>query len=357
MPGLEKLNIRQLRNLEGLALEPAAGVNILYGKNGSGKTSILEAIYLLGLARSFRSSQLKSLVQHEQDQFTLFARLSGGMTLGFQRGRKGGSDIRVAGKEAASVAELAQQLPLQLFNSDTFRVLEGSPKNRRNFIDWGVFHVEHQFFPVWRQLQKCLQQRNALLKQEARPEEVRPWTYEFVRCSELIDKFRQSYLDSLLPHVDEVLGRLYPIGGITFHYERGWEAEQELDEILERHADRDRRYGHTHYGPHRAELRIGLDGMDAVEVLSRGQQKLLVCALKLAQGILLQSAREKACVYLIDDLPSELDDNNRAALCRVLETLGSQAFITCVERQALDGCWERSEEKRLFHVKHGKITG
>lgn len=359
MPSLQKLSIRQLRNITSIDLQPGSGINIIHGANGSGKTSILEAIHLLGLARSFRSSQLKPLIQHGTDTATVFAHLSNRVNLGISRSLKGNGEIRIDGKTVKGAASLAQQLPIQLFNPDTFRILEGSPASRRQFIDWGVFHVEHPFLDHWRLARKSLQQRNALLKRGAAKEELMPWTRSFIEQSDAVDRLRSGYLERLLPHVNRVLTSLLPDAGvIRFRYERGWDSGEDLGEVLATAIDRDRRYGHTHYGFHRAELRILMDdgGQDAAEILSRGQQKLVVCALKIAQGMLLQSDNEMGCIYLIDDLPSELDVQNRTRLCKLIEQLQSQVFITCIEPESLSSPWSEDLEMRLFHVKHGRIN-
>ena len=356
MPSLQQLSIRQLRNISAIDLFPGPGINLLYGENGSGKTSVLESIHLLGLARSFRNNQLKPLIQHGESESTIFGRLDNGQTLGLSKSQKGTGEIKVGGKNAENASSLAQQLPLQLFNSDTFRILEGSPANRRNFIDWGVFHVEHRFLHDWRQAQKSLQQRNSLLKSGASAAELAPWTLEFCRYSELVDAYRRDYISVLLPHVDRVVRTLLPDISLGFRYERGWDSKATgLQEVLDGSVERDRRYGHTHHGPHRADLSILASGHNAVDILSRGQQKLVVCSLKIAQGVLLQEARQVSCLYLVDDLPSELDASNRARLCHFLKELESQVFITCVEPESLDSGWLGTEEMRLFHVKHGKI--
>lgn len=359
MPSLQKLSIRQLRNIASIDLQPGSGINVIHGDNGSGKTSILEAIHLLGLARSFRSSQLKPLIQHGADTTTVFGRLSNRVNLGISRSLKGSGEIRIDGKTIKGAASLAQQLPIQLFNPDTFRILEGSPASRRQFIDWGVFHVEHPFLDHWRLARKALQQRNALLKRGAAKEELMPWTHSFAEQSEAVDALRAGYLERLLPHVNRVLASLLPDAGlIRFRYERGWDPDDDLAVVLATVVDRDRRYGHTQYGFHRAELRILVDegGQDAADILSRGQQKLVVCALKIAQGMLLQSENDTGCIYLIDDLPSELDVQNRERLCKLIEQLQSQVFITCIEPESLGSPWSEDREMRLFHVKHGRIN-
>ena len=165
---LKRLSVTGVRNLQPVTLQPSPRINIVYGANGSGKSSLLEAIHLLGLARSFRSTRLQPVIQHGQDACTVFAEVLqiSGITnsLGITRNKQADYQIRIDGQSVRSLAELAETLPLQIINPDSFRLLEGAPKQRRQYLDWGVFHVEHQFLPAWQRLQKSLKQRNSLLR-------------------------------------------------------------------------------------------------------------------------------------------------------------------------------------------------
>ncbi|MBX9714001.1 MAG: DNA replication and repair protein RecF, partial [Pseudomonadaceae bacterium] len=165
---LTRFTVAAVRNLHPATLSPSPRINILSGANGSGKTSLLEAIHLLGLARSFRSSRLLPVIQHEVDECTVFGQVAlaqGGLSsLGISRNRLGELHIRIDGENVRSAAQLAETLPLQLINPDSFRLLEGVPKIRRQFLDWGVFHVEPRFLPAWQRLQKALRQRNSWLR-------------------------------------------------------------------------------------------------------------------------------------------------------------------------------------------------
>jgi len=143
---LSRISVTGIRNLLPVTLSPSPRINILHGDNGSGKTSLLEAIHLLGMARSFRSTRLNPVISHEQDSCTVFGQVELGeaqsSALGISRDRSGEVRIRINGQTVRSAAELADALPLQLINPDSFRLLEGAPKLRRQFLDWGVFHVE-----------------------------------------------------------------------------------------------------------------------------------------------------------------------------------------------------------------------
>lgn len=354
------MNVTALRNLHAVTLSPSPRINILSGDNGSGKTSLLEAVHLLGLARSFRSTRLQPVIEYEQPALTIFGELatvSGTRHLGVRRSRAGEFEIRIDGQSVRSAAQLAQALPLQLINPDSFRLLEGNPRIRRQFLDWGVFHVEPRFLLAWQRLQRALRQRNSWLRRgtlDAASEAA--WSRELSVASGEIDAYRRSYIQALKPLFEATLSRLLVLPDLVLSYYRGWDKDRELTDVLSASLLRDQQVGHTQAGPQRADLRLRVGAYNAVDVLSRGQQKLVVCALKIAQGYLVNQSRTGECVYLVDDLPSELDEQHRHSLCGLLEDLNCQVFITCVDYKILRGCWRADTPVAMFHVEHGRIT-
>jgi DNA replication and repair protein RecF len=357
---LQRLNVSGLRNLQALQLAPSPRINLLHGDNGSGKTSVLEAIHLLGLARSFRSTRLTPVIQHGAEQALVFGevRLADGRhsQLGIARERSGECRIRIDGQNARSAAQLAELLPLQLINPDSFRLLEGAPKIRRQFLDWGVFHVEPRFLGAWQRLQGALRQRNSWLRHGRIDGAAQAaWDRELCLASEAIDTYRRAYIQALKPVFEQVLAQLVELPELVISYYRGWDRERSLDEVLAASLPRDQQLGHTQAGPQRADLRLRIAGHNAADILSRGQQKLVVCALRIAQGHLVNQAKHGQCVYLVDDLPSELDEQHRHALCRLLEDLDCQVFITGVDGETLKDGWRTDTPVAMFHVEHGRI--
>ena len=358
---LLRLTVTGVRNLHPVTLLPSPRINLLHGANGSGKTSVLEAIHLLGMARSFRSVRLQPVIQTEQTTLTVFGEVQqpegGSNSLGIGRERTGELHIRIDGQSARSAAQLAEALPLQLINPDSFRLLEGAPRVRRQFLDWGVFHVEPRFLAAWQRLQKALRQRNSWLRHgRLDPVAQAAWDRELCLASAEIDAYRRAYLQALKPIFENTLAQLLELSGLTLSYYRGWDKDRELQEVLAGSIQRDMALGHTQAGPQRADLRLRLGGHNAADILSRGQQKLVVCALRIAQGYLLNEAKHGRCVYLVDDLPSELDERHRKSLCRLLEDLQCQVFITCVEAHVLMDGWRTETPVAVFHVEHGQIT-
>ena len=356
MATIRRLDILRVRNLSEVLIRPAKSVNIISGNNGSGKTSLLEAIYMLGLGRSFRSQKLEPVIETDAQECIIFSELEDGVTIGLSKSRNKGHVLKLVGERQKSWVQTARQLPMQIINSDSFLLLEGSPKIRRRFLDWGVFHVEHEFALAWRKATKCLTQRNLLLKQrKVDTSQLNAWDAEFAAQGELVDEFRRRYVEQFLPTLKVALPRLIDLPSLSIEYERGWDTKVSLRAALASNLDRDIKYGATQLGPHRADLSIKIGRHNASEVLSRGQQKLLVSAMKIAQSQLLFSLTKEKGLYLIDDLPSELDANNRILICRLLEELGCQIFITCVDAAELEKCWSADVSSGKFHVEHGKI--
>ena len=362
---LRRLDISQFRNLSDVKIKPNTGVNLLTGDNGAGKTSVLEAISVLSVGRSFRASRTSAIIQFDQAHYTLFAEVFNPLAqlqpivpIGISRNKDNEQQIRISGQQARSAAQLAELLPVQIINSDSFQLLEGSPKVRRQFLDWGVFHVEPQFFSLWQASQKALKQRNKLLKygKMHAVQQLDIWDQALASYAEQIDQLRQAYVEKLIPEFEQTLAELTFSDVISVSYYRGWDRQTDCLSALQDNRSRDLALGFTQAGPHRADLRIRVNKLLAVDVLSRGQQKLVVCALLLAQGKLLQKLTGKQCVYLVDDLPAELDLEHRKYLCRVLEKMQCQVFITSVDQDALAACWSEHTPLSLFHVEHGKVT-
>ncbi len=355
---IESLTVRHVRIIEHAEIEPSPGVNLITGLNAAGKTSLLEAIDILSRGRSFRTHRLDRLVTAGESKLTVSARLHRPhppvINIGLERSRAG-TQIRIQGRAAESVAELAALLPVQALHPESHQLIQGGAAHRRAYIDWGTFHVEQRFLSVWRRYYRALRQRNAALRSAAPPEAVRAWHYELSETGQLVDRYRKDYLQALLPVIDQY-SRMFPSATqIQLHYRRGWpeDGEHDLDAALERELLADLQRGHTRLGPHRADLEIRLNGRPASGTASRGQQKLIAAVLRLAQTQLFTARTGRACVFLIDDLPAELAPGNRQLLLQALAQLSLQVFITAIDIGDLElSMWPQAG---LFHVEHGHI--
>lgn len=357
---LQRLQIQGFRNLDQIDINPSSRLNLLIGHNGSGKSSILEAIHYLSLGRSFRTHLTNRVIQQGVKEFTLFAQLVDEplqlkTTIGLQKSRQGDTLLKIDGKTTGKLADLATLLPLQLIHPDGYTLLTGGPQQRRSFVDWGAFHVKQEFFLVWKNVLRLLKQRNALLRQSPQYGQVAYWDQQLEHYSVVLTEFRQSYCADLLPVVQQICQELLPDYSIQATFYPGWPVEQSLSQLLENNFERDRILGHTSVGPHRADLRLKAEGVPVQDMLSRGELKLLVCALRLAQGLYLRQQNQKSCLFLIDDFASELDRDKRYVLAKRLQQCESQIFISAIDMQPLEEMIQEFD-CQLFHVKQGSLT-
>lgn len=355
--GLISLAVRDFRNIADAELAFSPQLNLITGNNGAGKTSLLEAIYFLGRAQSFRTTHPASLIREGAGHLLVRGQIQdahdGLIPVGIQRD-KANIQVRLAGRPLRQLAELVSLFPFQMLTPDSHQLLEGGPRHRRRFLDWGVFHVEHAFFPAWQRYTRALRQRNAALRARLGVAEVRLWDAELVAAADLLDRQRRAYLDLLLPVLDEHVRSLVDMAGLAWDYKPGWSRKLGFVEALAEGLEGDRRQGFTRTGPHRADLVPMLEGVPAQERISRGQQKQLVAALMLAQAQVYQQQARQPCLFLIDDLASELDSGHRERVLRRLQALNAQVFMTAIEPGAIDtGGWA---EQRLFHVEHGRVA-
>ena len=347
-------NIRVLKQ-QRLALEP--GASLFYGRNGSGKTSLLEAISLLATGRSFRTHLARPLIAHGEDSALVQVRLMRGAmqhALGVRKPRSGSAELRLDGQNASSQAELAALLPVVVLDAASTGLIEGAPDQRRRFLDGTVFHVEHQFLMVWRRYQRALRQRNAGLRRGTLSAD-KAWVEELVLAGEALTATRLRVGAELRSVYREVASALSPaLTGVDLSLRRGWDKSLSLKEALERSEATDQAQGFTHVGPHRAEIKLSVDGKPAAEVLSRGQMKLATLALKMAQARQIESTGQGSPVILADDMAAELDREHASAVYCLLAESGAQVLMTAVSPAEVRTLWPTTELK-LFHVEQGII--
>jgi DNA replication and repair protein RecF len=365
---LKRLLIKDLRNLKAVDICPSSRINLFYGENGSGKTSVLEAVNVLALGRSFRGHKHKTLINNGETAFVIFGKVAShdgvDLPLGVSRRTDGSSSFKVNGIVVSSIADLANAFPVQVINSDAFLLLDGPPSVRRQFMDWLVFHVEPTFFQLWKDCQRCLKHRNTILRRDRmaglkvpNQAELRSWDQELIYLTEQIHVLRERWVERCNKVFYQLIEDYVGIKGINIGYSTGWDSHKSYADALEEATGRDFQLGYTHVGSNRADLKIRVDSHNASELLSRGQQKLLVCALKIAQGFVFSEATGRKTAYLVDDLPAELDVGNRKLLANWLGVMGTQIFVTGVDAAPLLETWHDMPELeiKLFHVEQGNV--
>ncbi|MEI8055646.1 MAG: DNA replication/repair protein RecF [bacterium] len=354
---LSCFNIINFRNLENIHFDFNNHCNIFYGKNGSGKTSILEAVYYLALGRSFRSHLLRRIIKYGADGFSIFGKIeqvNNYISVGVDRSIINGKRIKVAGEDVSSNVEITKLLPLQLLNQDSYRLFDDGPKVRRQFIDWGLFHVEQNFLSLWRRVERIIEQRNAILRTNFKPDYIKTWDKELSQLGFELHEYRKKYIEKFISIAQLVLRNLLCDFSISISYFAGWNTEQDLMSVLADNFKNDLYFGYTSAGPQRADLRITANKVPAKDALSRGQQKLLLYGLQISQGILLNELTGKSCIYLVDDLPAELDSQKKSLISEMLLNLQSQIFVTGLTRDDLKN-FSAPKNTKMFHVEQGAI--
>lgn len=362
-----RLQVRQLRRFEDVSIEPSAGLNLITGGNGAGKTSLLEALHLMAYGRSFRGRVRDGLIRQGQPALEIFVEWEQGTApdavSGEARARRRraglrhtGSDWtgRLDGRDVEQLGDLCAALAVVTFEPGSHALITGAAEHRRRYLDWGLFHVEHDFLAAWRRYARALKQRNALLKRRGGAGELAAWEHEMAEGGEVVTRQREAYLVALQSHVASLLEAWAPaLGGISLEYQPGWRRDAvSLTDALLLSRDRDLLAGYTSVGPHRADWRVEFAGLPGREALSRGQAKLTALAAILGQGEHHADRRGEWPVVALDDLASELD---RAHQTRVLERLvgwGAQVFLTGTESPA--GVRDLGLTPTLFHVEHGQ---
>ena len=351
--GLVSLEVSQFRNLHAVTLNPNSGLNLIVGDNAAGKTSLLECIFYLSYGRSFRNSLAKHLISYNQDFFRLICNLDDNMTrIGLERHLKD-QVIRINRKPVSRISELSALLPVLVLHPDSHQLISAGPENRRQFMDWGVFHVEHHFLHSWKKYKTALSQRNAALRMGQTDKLCSLWNTELVEHARIIETSRLKYLESIQEITNELALELFPEHSVQLNYKRGWPSEIEYEDYLTINLSKDREKGFTQSGPHRADVKILVDGQTAQSSISRGQQKKLVTLLKIAQLMLFSQSSSNKCVLLFDDLPAELDMNNQNKIMLILSKLNIQLFITAIDAQQID-C-QYWKQHKVFHVEQGEI--
>jgi DNA replication and repair protein RecF len=306
----------------------------------------------LGRGRSFRGASVRELIRHGAEEFLIVGTVERdglSQTLGVRNGRQG-QEVHAGGEKTASAAPLAEALPLQVIDPDVHSLIAGGPEFRRRYVDWLAFHVEPGYLESWRRYRRALKQRNSALKSGGNPAGLRVWNEEMAQLGVLVDGARRRMAGlvspSLLQTGEALLG-----SPVAIEYRQGWNAEMSLAEALAAGTERDLQLGSTQAGPHRGDLSLAYDERKARKVVSRGQQKLLACALVIAATETVQAHLERPLLLLLDDPSAELDREAVGRLMTAVEGLGSQVVATTLDpEQAVF-----SGPAAMFHVEQGVV--
>ena len=352
-----RLRLQNFRSLKEQELQPAPGFNLLIGDNGSGKTSVLEAMHLMAHGRSFRGRVRDGLIRHGETSLEVYLEWQRAEAQHRAGLRHAGSkwEARLDGSNVSHLGDLCAALAVVSFEPGSHNLVHGSSEGRRRYMDWGLFHVEHDFLPQWRRYVRALKQRNALLRSQRSDHQLDAWEHELAQSGEQLSGYRSAYVAKLQPHLDRLVTALFPSAGqIMLSLQPGWKwQELALVDALLLTRERDQGQGHTTLGPHRADLRLEFGNFPGRESLSRGQAKLAALSLLLAQAAQLAEHDDAWPVLQLDDLASELDRHHQRRVLEYLHGCGAQVFVTGTEAPV--GLAGAGIDATMFHVEHGEF--
>ena len=396
---IERLQISHLRNLTQVNL-PSVACNVIIGVNGSGKTSLLEAIFLLSRGKSFRHHQPKRYIQHHQNTATVHAKINDGSTLAIQKQADATTILRLNQTTVYNQSILTEQLPTLLIDPSTMDMLEQGSASRRQLLDWLVFHMKQGFHPQWVAYQRLLKQRNSLLKKtrhltQVQLAELRSWDKGLSNHAALIHHYRERIFEKWQPYFAKSITQLLPSYAeqLSLSYSAGYDTSIALDVQLDERLEQDLQLGYTRIGNHRADIHVhwrshGSTKLNdalinekidtdvnkalpvlkeqAANVLSRGEKKLLITALRLSQlPLLLNNADSDLStgyatsqitpVVLLDDITAELDDKAIHILLSTLSQLPCQVFMTSLTDDIVPLVQSLWSTPNVFHVKQGQV--
>ena len=355
MTALTSLFLDGVRNLKQTTLELGPNLNILYGENGAGKSSVLEAIHILSTGRSFRTRHIKNIIQHQQQAVTVSGVVSSADSetrIGIEKSPQK-TTARLNRAPVQTISDLSKVLPLVVLHPSSYTLLTGEPAKRRAYLDWGAFHYDADFLSHWRAYNRVLEQRNAALRALSSAPQILLWDDQLIEHGIAVHEARECYLEQLnltIPGLQEDLGFEYQI---NCSYRSGWGEHAEFAVALSEGLQRDRQLKYTYSGPHRGDLVVRLDKHKADAVASRGQLKLTTLLLKLAQAVQYRQTSATECLLLLDDLSSEFDEKHLEQITKTVLASGSQCLITTVNPESIPNNMGSAVE--MFHVEQGKI--
>ncbi|MCH9048491.1 MAG: DNA replication and repair protein RecF [Proteobacteria bacterium] len=351
---LDYLQVRQVRNLTDVQISPNTEVNIIYGENAAGKTALLESIYLLSKARSFRTAHIKEVIQHNKKELTVSGVITNhkneSVNTGIRKTIKE-TEIRYNGARIKTVSEQANNVIVLCAIPDNTKVLTGTPKDRRKWIDWALFHVEQNYLQVWHDYHQALRNRNALLRGPTKNNEFFVWENIMASTAEALSDMWRNYLICLQKYYKEVAGKR-SYGNVVFSVRKDKYRANNFLEYLQATRQSDIKAGFTQQGPHKTDFEFKIQGKHVNTVFSGGQIKLFVTMLSITQAKLLKIEKGKTPIILVDDLTSELDKKTAAILLELLYEEKMQLFITTTE---LSKIHKSNKDISLFHVEHGRV--
>ena len=359
---LRKLSILNYKNIAEATLELSPKMNCFIGRNGMGKTNVLDAIYYLSFCRSAGNPIDSQVIRHEEPFFMLEGNYDEDLCISVAMKRGTKKHFKRNKKEYKRLSEHIGLIPLVVVAPSDTLLIEGTSEERRKLMDMVISQYDRSYIDALARYNNAHQQRNTLLKmedEEPDPLLMQLWEEQMAESGEELYQKRKAFVDELEPIFQDYYQRIsggQERVGLSYisHCQRG-----PLLEVIQRDRMKDRAVGYSLHGVHRDDLEFTLDGHPMRREGSQGQNKTYVIALKLAQfDFLKRTASQTTPLLLLDDIFDKLDAERVEQIVRLVSSDSfGQIFITDTNRDHLDQILRSSAlDYRIFHVENGKIN-
>ena len=349
---INKLKIHNFRNLLEKNFSFDKDINIFHGKNGVGKTSILEAIQYLSSGKSFRKGSFKSLINFNSDSLTVYLECitnNNTQIFSVSKNRKGQWKAKINNNKIIKQSNITSCFPVVSIDPDVYQLVDFGPLYRRSFLDWLVFHVKHDYLLLWKKVNKCIKQLNSLYKNKSSFKEINVWEQTFINYSEELNNIRKFFFKQIHPSIINLsLFMQDEIKDLSITYKQGWSESLSLSEQMEFDRSKNLKYGQLQHGPHKMDIKISTGSFAASQTLSRGQKKILSITFYMAYIELLKN-NSITPILCLDDFDAELDSVKLSKAADFFKKTNTQIFITSVHKEKILKVFP---EAHMFHVEH-----
>lgn len=364
---IDRLHAMNFRNYDRLELEFDAGLNLICGLNAQGKTNLLEALYVCGIGKSFRTNSDKDFIRMGQAWAAAGIRgISGGLeqAIDIRWTEKGKKEIKINGHGLERYADLLGRMSVVVFSPEDLKLVKEGPSERRRFLDREISHIRPGYYHHLCRYHRILAQRNKLLKQGFAKNQIR--ILEVLDAQMAVEGIR------IMEHREDFVKRLAALARLKHRRltdgkesleiayrpdieKKAEDGRPEMEDAFRRkfeeRRERDMARGHTTCGPHKDDLSLSINGVEVRGFGSQGQQRTAVLSLKLSEIESVKAERGEYPVLLLDDVMSELDERRQRELIENLRNV--QTFVTMTEiPEPLKQCLENG---KIFHVENGKV--
>lgn len=360
---IQELKLLNFRNYERMQISFDSNLNVIYGKNGSGKTNLVEAIYVLALTRSFKQINDKTLIRHDTNLTKIEGIVKGEFQNTYQviitpEGKK----VKVDSNKLTKISDYISKIPIVLFNPNDLKMIKDTPSIRRKYLNIAISQLHVMYLKQLNNYNKLLKIRNSYLKQmyvngNALQEYLDVITEKLVLEGLQIYEHRKNYIALINEQIASIYEKIVGKGNLQVKYSSDYanKSKEDLLEMYKKNLTRDMSFGKTNAGVHHDDICFYLDGKDLKDFGSEGQQKNAVISWKFSEMTLFKEEKGILPILILDDLLSELDMEKIKNILSFIET-EVQTFITTTEIEKIEYLLDNKEYKKI-HIRNGKLEG